>query len=277
MNNNMPKEERLSEKQKSAKKELMLKLKKEIDEMERSIKYVGIANAKIRAKRHLKIGARLLKFLLPYIISGTLVTGFFYYFDETPFHRDYKKRYLNTKTTLESNGHVSYVETYDEFSSTKGSLDYYDKWVEEENGIYSRNVKTYSIDNLTKEKVLEFFDMFNLQDGKLSLEDILGEPISCQKETSNYLAEEEILGDAYLKFTMYDRNTNKYIIVKESVKENAEISLAYAFLLVMVEVLTYFLVELIELLYTGNTLFDDISNIKEKNKLINVEALTIID
>ena len=271
-NNNTSKEEYLSEKQKLEKKELLLKLKKEIDEMESSIKHVGVANAKIRTKKYLKISARLLRFMLPYLAVGTILTGAFCYTLNTkPFHRDYVKRNLQRKTTLESNGHVSYVETYDKFSSTEESLEYYGRWQKGEDGFYSRSVRTYNVDDLTIEKVLDLFDKFN-QDEKLTLEDILGKPTSNKKETSNYLTEKD-MKEAYLKVILYDQNNNEYIMAKETIEEDLVMSIFYILLFLIFEYLTFNLVNAVNR-NAFDKLLESIRIIEADYRLVDAKSLS---
>ena len=54
----------------------------------------------------------------------------------------------------------------------------------------------------------------------MSLQDILGDPISKKTELKNNLTEEEINAGSFLQYVVYSKDKHNYISVQESVEDN---------------------------------------------------------
>ena len=77
--NNQIKEQHLTETQQLKKEKMLLQLQKEIESIEYDIQHSKINNAKIETIRNLKIGARALQLVAPYVLTASIIAGGFTY------------------------------------------------------------------------------------------------------------------------------------------------------------------------------------------------------
>lgn len=203
------------------KEKLLLQMQKEIRTLEFEIKHPNLA--KISIIRNLKISARVLQRFAPYVLTAGIAIGSVKYFNNIPFNRD------NTLIEFDNNGNLRKEKQYSDFQDADGnSLDnsdsmlyYYSQWQKDENGLYSRHVKTYSIIAKTYEDIINLFDQESLK-----IEDILGNPISDIKEEKNNLTEEELEEELLFNAVIYN---------KESIEEDFSFSVFYLLLFLALE------------------------------------------
>lgn len=230
MNRNDSKTIRDTEKKRLEQKKFMLQLKKDIVDLEKKIKHSRIENLKIDTIKNLKISARVLQLIAPYVVTAGLVAGGFTLLGDIPFYADEWKIYSNVMTEFDNAGNITTRQQYNDFKDDNGNtldssnnlLYYYSQWQLDENGLYSRIVQTYSIEKQTYENLIE---LFNKED--LKLEDVLGKPNTNIRETRNNLTDEEIQEESFIKAVIYNEETGDYIVHKETVGENVSLSILY--------------------------------------------------
>ncbi len=256
---------RLTEKQRLEKKKMLLQMENEIKKLEMQIKHSKFTNAKINALKNLKISLRFGQLIAPYIVAAGVTFGGFSIFGEIPFYRDKHKQKLEMVKEFDSLGNIRYEQQYAHYEESEGTISYYSKWTSLPDGLYSRNIKVYSIEDITEETIMKLVNGNNID----SLEEILGEPILRKTETKNNLTDEELSGDSYLQAIMYSESENEYVMVRESVDDNVGFTL-------LCIILTFF-AELITALVRSSTSFDFgdcVSEIKRNHPAIDVEELT---
>ncbi len=201
---------------------LVEKLTKDVNDLEERINNLGKENFKRATIRNIKIFGRFMQMIAPYLLAFILpFVGQSFLFD-IPFYPEDVRQNNCYMMNLDNKGIISYQNQYKSFNDDNSRLYIYGKWEKDNNEFYSRTVNTYSIENLTIDKVKELM-------GKdvLTVEDILGEPISSVKEHKNILTEEELNDNGYIKATKYYEDTDDYIIVKQGIGENIILSLLY--------------------------------------------------
>lgn len=263
--NNSDKQKRLTEKQRVEKKKMLLEMQKEITKLEHEIKHSKIGNAKVYALRGLKIVLRTGQLIAPFAVTAGITIGGFAAFGGTPFYRDKHKQKLEMMKELDSLGNIRYEQQYEEYQNSKSVISYYSKWNFAEDNLYSRDIETYALGDITEEQILKL-----INDDVVSLREILGEPISKKKETKNNLTEEELQSEPFLQAMIYSKFDDDFIIVKESSIDNFGFTLLW--------VLATALAELIPLGWRNEYSYFDygycIRKIKEKHPTTDVEELT---
>ena len=263
--NNSAKQKRLTEKQCLEKKKMLLEMQKEINRLENEIKHSKIGNAKVYALRGFKIVLRTIQLIAPYVVTSGIITGGFSLIGGTPFYRDEHKQKLEMMKEIDSLGNIRCEQQYEEYENSESVISYYSKWNFVEDNLYSRDIETYTIGDITDEQILKL-----INDDVESLCEILGEPISKKKETKNNLSEEELQCDSFLQAIIYSEFDDDFIMVKESSSDNVGIT----FLWFIVTILA----ELFPVMWRAeNSDFDYdhcIRRIKEKHPIINVKDLT---
>lgn len=263
--NNKNKQNRLAEKQRLEKKKLLLQMEKEIKELEMQIKHSRITNVKINTLKTLKISLRAGQLIAPFVVTVGITFGIFSIFGGTPFYRNKQKQNLNMMKEFDNLGNIRYEQQYEDYKELKGTISYYSKWMSSTDGFYSRDIKLYSIEDITEETIMKLINENNIG----SLEEVLGEPILKKTETKNNLTEDELASDSYLQALMYSELENDYIMVKESIGDNV--------LLTILWVVITLLAEIIPLWWRENSDFDFgdcVSEIRRKHPALDVEELT---
>lgn len=231
-----------TEKKRIAQKKMLLQMKKEIENLEFEMKHARLINTKKAIIRNLKISARTLQRVAPYVLTAGIVTGGFTFLGDIPFYPyDELKEYSNVMIEFDNEGNIRTEQQYDDFEDVDGNeldnsdsiLSYYSKWKQDSDGLYSRTVQTYSIEKKTYEDIIKLFEKENL-----NLEDVLGEPSSNIKETRNNLTGEELQEKSFVKAVIYNEDNN-YIMRQETVEENILLSILYVLLASVSELIPY--------------------------------------
>ena len=241
-------------------------MKKEIETLENELKYSKLVNLKISTVKNLKISLRFMQRITPYVLSAGIIAGGCKLIGfGLPFYSgDTLKINSNTMKEFDSLGNVRYEQQYDDYANSSNILYYYSQWQPDINGLYTRNVETYKLDELTEEEILK---LFNKEDLKLS--DIFGKPISKKRETKNNVTEEELQQNDCLKAIIYSKDKNNYILYKETKEENNVITAAYLALTAVVELIPFFIRRNISTFD-----FDDcVSEIKRKYPAVDTDEL----
>lgn len=263
--NNSVKQKRLAEKQRLEKKKMLLEMRKEISKLENEIKHSKIGNTKVYALRGLKIVLRTGQLIAPFIVTAGITIGGFAALGGTPFYRDKHKQKLEMMKELDSLGNIRYEQQYEKYANSSSVISYYSKWNFVEDNLYSRDIETYALGEITEEQILKL-----INDDVQSLREILGEPISKKKETRNNLSEEELQSDPFLQAMIYSKFDDDFIMVKESSSDNIGLTLLW--------VLVTAFAEIIPVVWRAEGSDFDykhcIRKIKEKHPTIDVEELT---
>lgn len=198
---------------------LLSKAKKEIEDLEKEIEHSKKVNIKIGVIRNLKISARVLQLIYPYVITAGIVSGVFIFCGQKPFYYGDKwKTYSRVKVDFDSDGNLNKQQQYASFgdyTETKSSLSYSTGWEKISDNFYSHTIYEYSFRNKTYNEVVGLFDKDPSQ-----IEEVLGKPDSSIKETKNNLTEEELKKDHYCEAIVYYEDKNDYIMKTETKFEN---------------------------------------------------------
>ncbi len=216
---------RNNEEQINKRKETLFQLKKNIEDLEYKIKHSKHINVKNRAMRDLNITAKTAQLVAPYLVTaGIIAGGFSSLLGDIPFYpNDEWKVYAQVTTEIDNNGNFKTERLYNDCNyNNYSTLYYYSAWKKDENGLYSRSVQTYSINNNSPEKIIEL-----IKKEDLNFEDIFGQPCSNITETKNNLTEDEFQEKPYIKAVLYNKDKNDYIIHQETVEENIFLSFGY--------------------------------------------------
>ena len=241
-------------------------MKKEIEDLQKEIKYINLKNLKIEITKNFKISLRSIQCIAPYVLTAGITAGAFkmagggfpFYYGDTFQKNSHKMK------EIDNLGNIRTEQQYDAFENSGNTLYYYSPWQLENDNLYKRNIEIYELKDITEEDILNI-----LQKEELKLSDIFGDPISKKKETKNKISDEELAKNAYFQAVIYSEDENDYIICQETAEENIGTTILYIFM-------TFFL-ELIPLFIRSDISkfnFDEcVSEIKAKYQQINVEDL----
>lgn len=263
--NRSSKEKKLAEKKRLENKKMLLQMQKEINKLEHDIKYSKIGNAKIYALRGLKVVLRTGQLIAPFAVTAGITIGGFAALGGTPFYRDEHKQKLEMMKEIDNLGNIRYEQQYEEYGNSNSVISYYSKWNFVEDNLYSRDIETYALGDISEEKILKL-----INEDVESLRDVLGEPISKKKETKNNLTEEEIQSNPLLQAMIYSKFDNDFIMVKESSSDNIALTLLWVLVTVLAELIPVFW-------RCDGSDFDYgycIREIKRKHPTVDIEALT---
>ncbi len=205
------------------------KLSKDIDDLEKRIKYVGLENFKKISIRNIKICGRFIQMIAPYLLAAIIpFIGQSFLFD-IPFYRENVKQEKCYMMEVDNRGIESYQSQYEKFSDEKDRVYIYGNW-KEENGVYTRTIKSYRI-NL--DELSEIKELVHKKD--IEIEKLLGNPVSNITETKNIITDEEKEESGYIKVVYYYKDKDDFIIVTQPLGECIAFSLLYLFELVLCE------------------------------------------
>lgn len=214
------------------KKKFLLKLEKEIKNLEFQLEHLKLINFKINTLKGLMIGTRFLQLIMPYMITAGMMFGIFSLFNATPFVRDDVKKKLERMKQIDSLGNIRYLEQYDKFDDPEGTINYVGEWHEIEDGFFSREIKTYEINEISEETVEKIVSNLEI----IFLDDVFGEPILKQIEAKKNLSQEELQKKAYLEAILYFKSEEEFVIAREDVGDNAGFTLLFFLLTLLVEI-----------------------------------------
>ena len=95
--------------------------------------------------RNLKISLKALQLVAPYVLTATITTG---------LYSITVKLYLNSVTVIYNNGEISKRYFYSDKQEDAIFVCHYNKWLENNDGTYYRNVDIYSIANISYDEVV---------------------------------------------------------------------------------------------------------------------------
>ncbi len=247
-------------------KRMLLELEREIKKIEFDIKHSKISNFKIKTLRKLKISLYAVRTISPYLITGGIVFGSFAAFGQAPFIKDNVKKELEIKKELDSFGNIRYEEQYDEFLNDESTISYVSRWYAQNDGLYFRKIKTYSINGVGENIVNKIVNDLEIN----SLEDLFGPPIFEKIEKQNNLSKDEIKKEAYLESITYSKKKDDFIVVKESLENNVLATVLWFLITLFVEIFPYVIRN-----NNSNGDFEDfVKKVKKEYPLINITELS---
>ena len=181
-------------------KKMLLKLKKEIEQMEYYTKHPQRYNAKMSFLKSFKISLKVGQLIVPYALCAGIVFSIFSSFFAVPFQKNKYKIYSETLKEYDSFGNIRYEQQYGSYDIDM-NITYYSEWKNLDDGMYFRDIKVYSIKDISLDVVLE---LVNKNDKDLLLK-TLDEPIQQKVETKNNLSEEELSKGPYLKALIHTK------------------------------------------------------------------------
>lgn len=261
---------RQNEKKRIEQKQMLLKLKKEIETMENEINDYKFEYIKKSTIKNLKITARAFQLVAPYILTAGIVAEIFNISGNKPFSSNNERVYLNTMTEFYSMGNINIKKQYGDFKdSIENILDnrdsvlyLYSKWEKDSNNSYYRIIEIYSIKNKTYEDVKKILS----QD---DLEKYLDDSNYYETEIKNDLNIQELNSKNFIKAIVYDKDKNDYIEYKKNIFKNISCSIIYIFFASFCEFIPFYL----RSNYSKFDFMKSVNKINEKYKTKDINVL----
>jgi len=245
--------------------EILIQIKKEINELENQIKNVDRNRRKVKLLRFIQYILQTGRLIAPYIVASGIALGTFTFFGKTPFYRDSNKKYLEKMKEIDSLGNIRYEQQYDSYSNCFSVVNYYSEWKLMNDGFYFRTIEQYSAKDIEEKLISSLLS----DNDNLSLQDILGKPISKKTELKNNLTEEELKRKSFVQYITYSKDGHNYILEEESIVDNIGWTICYLTLLIFSEFLIFSYRKIHSKFDYEQILLD----IKEKYPYVNVEVL----
>ena len=168
----------------------------------------------VRLKNTLKGVLFSLPIVIPTIVGSVHIAKT----KDIPGHRDYKDEYARTKMEYSSSSEMVEIEKqYMDYEDNVDSISYYGAWDLQDDGSYERTVKTYELENISEEKLIELS-----KKDIITVDDLLDFDVKNTKESTqkkyNVSREELDLGSFY-EFTVYGADEKDTIKVMETSDE----------------------------------------------------------
>lgn len=261
---------RQNEKKRIEQKQMLLKMKKEIETMENEINDYKFEYIKKSTIKNLKITARAFQLVAPYILTAGIVAEIFNISGNKPFSSNNERVYLNTMTEFYSMGNINIKKQYGDFKdSIENILDnrdivlyFYSKWEKDSNNSYYRIIEIYSIKNKTYEDVKKILS----QD---DLEKYLDDSNYYETEIKNDLNIQELNSKNFIKAIVYDKDKNDYIEYKKNIFKNISCSIIYIFFASFCEFIPFYL----RSNYSKFDFMKSVNKINEKYKTKDINVL----
>ncbi len=203
---------KLTPQQEEERKHLLNSLEKDLKKFQFKINHKTLEKIKSKINKHVKITICRGRVIAPFAIALGITLGGSIIIGHTPFIIDKEKSNLKVMEEKSSIGSIRYEQQYEEFESTN-TITYYDYWIESDNHMYSRNIKIYNIDSLSREKIDEI-----LKKDTNNLDEILGSPIITKTEIKNNISFTENI--PYLEARIYSEDERTYKYINQKVKTN---------------------------------------------------------
>ena len=261
---------RQNEKKRIEQKQMLLKMKKEIETMENEINDYKFEYIKKSTIKNLKITARAFQLVAPYILTAGIVAEIFNISGNKPFSSNNERVYLNTMTEFYSMGNINIKKQYGDFKdSIENILDnrdsvlyFYSKWEKDSNNSYYRIIEIYSIKIKTYEDVKKILS----QD---DLEKYLYDSNYYETEIKNDLNIQELNSKNFIKAIVYDKDKNDYIEYKKNIFKNISCSIIYIFFASFCEFIPFYL----RSNYSKFDFMKSVNKINEKYKTKDINVL----
>lgn len=148
----------LNDNEKEEEKELLIKLKKELDYLSDYNNFKKI-NKNIKIKRLITKILSIIKYNLPYEISFILLFIVFTLLNNNSFFNNKIKKEAYTKKTIDNNKKITYMKEYKEIVFNK--LVYYSKWYINKENEYERDIITYALYNMNEDEIINIINNYD--------------------------------------------------------------------------------------------------------------------
>ena len=128
--------------------EIYKKLNKDIKELEEELKDAKSKRRKVKTTRNLKITARLIQLLAPYVTTSLVLAGGFKYANNTPIVKDRERVYLTAYEEMDSNMNFALDTKYEKSKAQSDKLVIITKWHKEKD-CYERKISVYDLNNIS--------------------------------------------------------------------------------------------------------------------------------
>ncbi len=245
-------------------KQILSKMKREIKQISFKINHKSVEKIKNEIKRRGKITFCKGRLVAPYFLALTISVGSFSIFGATPFILDKRKNYEKNMKEIDSYNNIKVISQYNNFEDNYNTITIYEKWQENDNNTYSRNIKIYKLEDFTEEKITEL-----LKENVNNIEEFFENPISEKTETRNNLDKNELDKEAYLSARIYTEDKNEFIYVNQPVSKNIGETIGWFFAFITLETFAF--------LYRGISSFNYKKNVKKINNKYSKEAIEILE
>ena len=253
----------LSMEQKEKKKQMLLDMKKELENLEYQKEHFKTLNIEICMLRIMKILLQSFKRLSPYIMTSIISFMIFKYFNHTPFIKDEIEKKLAIQKEFDSMRNIRYEMQYDDFVNNENRIEVFSSWKKTNDNFYEREIKVYYVNSISVERIEKIVDS-----NYVSLDSIFGVPDLIKTEKRNDLSEEEINSLPSVKGIVYLKS-NETIQMKESDINNTGSTIAWILLNLLID---GFLSKLI-VKPSFKTLMENIKKINDENPIIDKDEL----
>ena len=156
--------------------EIYKKLSKDIKELEEELKDAKLKKVKVKTIRDLKITARLIQLLTPYIATSLVLAGGFKYANNTPIVKDRERVYLTAYEEMDSNMNFALDTKYERSKEESDKLVIITKWHKEKE-YYEREISVYDLKDISTDIIFD-----NIENSPEKILEYLKEPITTKKE-----------------------------------------------------------------------------------------------
>lgn len=219
----------LSDSDRDKQRKMMDSFEEEIHKLEGLIQNKDKIDKKNQWIKKFKISMNVCRLISPYVLATTIGISFPFLCHDTPFRRNQIECYEYTKTEMDSLGHFSVIEQYEEFPNATSELYRYGEWKLNEDGTYSRDVKRYS---LHKRNSLELVKLLYLDEE----DDFLGDA-HIYTQMDSFVSKEELSLGEYTSITYYEKNKDHSTYRMQTMEEEVENDLIFLCLFCCLELM----------------------------------------
>ena len=187
--------------------EIYKKLNKDIKELEEELKDAKLKKIKVKTTRNLKITARLIQLLAPYVTTSLVLAGGFKYANNTPIVKDNERLYLTAYEEVDSDMNFDLDTKYEKSKEQSDKLVIITKWHKEKD-CYERKISVYEN---SPEEILNH----------------LKEPITSKIEITKKLTSSQLKEKDYYKAMIHYEFKDEFMIVEENDIQNLLSTVAY--------------------------------------------------
>lgn len=214
--------------------EIYKKLSKDIKELEEELKDEKLKRIKVKTIKNLKITARIIQLLAPYVTTSLVLAGTFKYTNNTPILKDNETMYLTAYEEMDSKSKVDLDVDYELPRKENTKLIVVTKW-HKENDYYEREILSYDLENISTDIIFD-----NIEKSPEKILTYLEKPTKTKIEKKNNLTSSQLNEEDYYKVILRYVFMDDFIIVEESKGKNALQTIAYLLLNMLISEGVYY-------------------------------------
>lgn len=201
--------------------EIYKKLNKDIKELEEELKDAKSKKIKVKTTRNLKITARLIQLLAPYVTTSLVLAGGFKYANNTPIVKDNERLYLTAYEEVDSDMNFDLDTKYEKSKEQSDKLVIITKWHKEKD-CYERKISVYDLNNISPDIIFD-----NIENSPEEILNHLKEPITSKIEITKKLTSSQLKEKDYYKAMIRYEFKDEFMIVEENDIQNLLSTVAY--------------------------------------------------